>query len=86
MADPKPPLPQPGIVDLTESGDAPVVDDTALDIFDGMIPEDLELPLAENVGVGGSADNDALLEDPLLWMLTAFDDSNFDDAMKDLVV
>ena len=86
MADPKPPLPQPGIVDLTESGDAPVVDDTALDIFDGMIPEDLELPLPENVGVGGSADNDALLEDPLLWMLTAFDDSNFDDAMKDLVV
>ena len=86
MADPKPSPPQPGVVDLTESDDAPVLDDTALDIFDRMIPEDLELPLAENARLGGSADNNALLEDPLLWMLSTFDDSNFDDAMKDLVV
>ena len=86
VTDPKPSPPQPSVVDLTESDDDPALDDTTLDIFEQMTPEDLELSLAENASVAGSTDDDIPSEDPLFWMLSAFDDSNFDDAMKDLVV
>ena len=85
VADPKPSPPQPSVVDLTKSDNAPVLDDTVLDIFDRMTPEDLEPLLTESTGVGGSTDNDALLKEPTFWMLSTFDDSKLDVTMDDLV-